>query len=122
VEEGASSIDQSMVTGESMPVDKAVGGKVIAGTLNRSGALVIRAEKVGRETMLARIVKMVSEAQRMRAPVQKLTDTAAGWFVPAVIGIAVFSFAAWTVFGPPPQVAHGLVAAVAVPPLAGDDG
>jgi Cu+-exporting ATPase len=114
VEEGGSSLDQSMVTGESMPVDKAVGDRVIAGTLNRSGALVIRAEKVGRETMLARIVKMVSEAQRSRAPVQKLTDTVAGWFVPAVIGIAVLAFGAWAIFGPQPRVADGLVAAVAV--------
>ncbi len=114
VTEGASSVDQSMVTGESMPVDKAPSDKVIGGTLNQSGALVMRAEAIGSESMLARIVHMVSEAQRSRAPIQRLADKVAGWFVPAVIAIALVTFAVWAIFGPEPRFANGLVAAVAV--------
>jgi Cu+-exporting ATPase len=114
VEDGRSSLDESMVTGESMPVGKAAGDAVIGGTLNQSGALVIRAEKVGRDTMLARIVQMVAEAQRSRAPIQRLADQVAGWFVPAVLLVAGLSFAAWAIWGPEPRLAHGLVAAVAV--------
>ena len=111
---GRSSLDESMVTGESMPVTKAVGDKVIGGTLNQSGALVIEAEKVGRDTMLARIVQMVADAQRSRAPIQRLADQVAGWFVPTVLAIAVLAFAIWGVWGPEPRLAHGLIAAVAV--------
>jgi P-type Cu+ transporter len=114
VEEGQSSLDQSMVTGESMPVDKSKGDKVIGGTLNQSGMLVLRAEKIGHDTMLARIVQMVSDAQRSRAPIQRLADTVSGWFVPFVIVIAIIAFASWTTFGPEPRIANGLIAAVAV--------
>ncbi|SNS96636.1 copper-transporting P-type ATPase [Sphingopyxis indica] len=114
VEEGRSAIDESMVTGESMPVTKAAGDPVIGGTLNRSGALVVRAEKVGRDTMLSRIVQMVAEAQRSRAPIQRLADQVAGWFVPAVLAVAVAAFVAWGIWGPEPRLAHGLIAAVAV--------
>jgi len=112
--EGRSSLDESMVTGESMPVTKEAGAKVIAGTLNTTGGFVMRAEKVGRDTMLARIVQMVAEAQRSRAPIQRLADQVAGYFVPAVIAIAVAAFVAWAVFGPEPRLAFGLVAAVTV--------
>jgi Cu+-exporting ATPase len=114
VEDGRSSLDESMVTGESMPVGKVAGDAVIGGTLNQSGALVIRAEKVGRDTMLARIVQMVAEAQRSRAPIQRLADQVAGWFVPAVLLVAAIAFAAWAIWGPEPRLAHGLVVAVAV--------
>jgi Cu+-exporting ATPase len=114
VEDGRSSLDESMVTGESMPVGKVAGDAVIGGTLNQSGALVIRAEKVGRDTMLARIVQMVAEAQRSRAPIQRLADQVAGWFVPAVLLVAALAFAAWAIWGPEPRLAHGLVVAVAV--------
>ena len=112
--EGRSTLDESMVTGESMPVSKDVGAKVIGGTINRSGGFVMRAEKVGRDTMLARIVQMVATAQRSRAPIQRLADRVAGWFVPAVIAVAVLAFAAWATFGPEPRFAYGLVAAVTV--------
>ncbi len=114
VVDGRSALDESMVTGESMPVTKSVGGAVIGGTLNQSGALVIRAEKVGREAMLARIVQMVADAQRSRAPIQRMADQVAGWFVPVVLVVAVLAFASWAIWGPPPRFAHGLVAAVAV--------
>jgi len=114
VADGRSSLDESMVTGESMPVTKAVGDKVIGGTLNQTGALVILAEKVGRDTMLARIVQMVAEAQRSRAPIQRMADQVSGWFVPVVIGIAVLAFIGWGIWGPEPRFAYGLVAAVAV--------
>ncbi len=114
VVEGRSSLDESMVTGESMPVTKETGAKVIAGTLNTTGSFVLRAEKVGRDTMLARIVQMVAEAQRSRAPIQRLADQVASYFVPIVILIAVAAFAAWTAFGPEPRLAFGLVAAVTV--------
>ncbi len=112
--EGRSSLDESMVTGESMPVSKEIGGKVIAGTLNRSGGFVMRAEKVGFDTMLSQIVQMVAQARRSRAPIQRLADQVAGWFVPAVIVIAIAAFAAWAVYGPEPRLAFGLVAAVSV--------
>ncbi|MHB1206362.1 MAG: heavy metal translocating P-type ATPase [Rhodospirillaceae bacterium] len=112
--EGRSSLDESMVTGESMPVTKDVGATVIGGTINQSGALVMSAERIGRDTMLARIVQMVGEAQRSRAPIQRLADQVAGWFVPLVILIAVAAFIAWATFGPEPRFAYGLVAGVAV--------
>ena len=112
--EGRSSLDEALVTGESMPVTKSAGDAVIGGTLNQTGALVIRADKVGRDTMLARIVQMVSEAQRSRAPIQRLADRVSGWFVPLVIAFAVIAFAAWAIFGPEPRFAYALVAAVAV--------
>ncbi len=114
VVEGRSSLDESMVTGESMPVTKEKGAKVIAGTLNTTGGFVMRAEKVGRDTMLARIVEMVAAAQRSRAPIQRLADQVSAWFVPAVILIAIAAFAAWAAFGPEPRNAYGLVAAVTV--------
>ncbi|KZD21205.1 heavy metal translocating P-type ATPase [Tardiphaga robiniae] len=112
--EGRSSLDESLVTGESMPVTKDVGAKVIAGTLNQSGGFVMRAEKVGRDTLLSQIVQMVAQAQRSRAPIQRLADHVAGWFVPAVIVVAIVAFAAWAWFGPEPHFAFGLVAAVSV--------
>ena len=112
--EGRSAVDESMVTGESMPVTKEAGAALIGGTLNRTGGFIMRAGKVGSDTMLARIVSMVAQAQRSRAPIQRLADEVAGWFVPLVIAIAVAAFAAWMVFGPEPRFAHGLVAAVAV--------
>ena len=114
VTEGNSFVDESMVTGESMPVSKAEGDKVIGGTVNQSGGLVLRVEKVGRDTMLARIVDMVAKAQRSRAPIQRLADRVAGWFVPAVILAAIAAFAAWAAFGPEPRFTYALVAAVTV--------
>ena len=114
VEEGRSALDESMVTGESMPVTKSDGDSVIGGTMNQSGALVIRADKVGRDTMLSRIVQMVAEAQRSRAPIQRMADQVSGWFVPVVIGVAVLAFVIWGVWGPEPRFAHGLIAAVSV--------
>lgn len=114
VEDGRSSLDESMVTGESMPVTKAKGDSVIGGTLNQTGALVVVATKVGRDTMLARIVQMVAEAQRSRAPIQRMADQVSGWFVPVVIAVAVLAFAGWGIWGPEPRFAYGLVAAVAV--------
>jgi len=114
VVEGHSSVDESMVTGEPVPVEKQKADRVIGATLNGTGALVMRAEKVGSDTLLARIVQMVSEAQRSRAPVQKLADRVAGYFVPAVIAIALVSFAIWALVGPEPRLAHALLSAVAV--------
>ncbi|MEO7565722.1 MAG: heavy metal translocating P-type ATPase [Aestuariivirga sp.] len=114
ITEGHVSLDESMVTGESMPVTKDVGAKVIGGTLNTTGSFLMRAEKVGSETMLARIVKMVADAQRSRAPIQRLADQVSGWFVPLVIAAAVAAFAAWAIWGPEPRMAYGTVAAVAV--------
>jgi P-type Cu+ transporter len=112
--EGRSAVDESMVTGESMPVTKDVGAKLIGGTLNTTGSFVMRAEKVGRDTMLARIVQMVAAAQRSRAPIQRLADQVSGWFVPTVIAVALLAFAAWSIYGPEPRFAFGLVAAVTV--------
>ncbi len=112
--EGRSALDESMVTGESMPVTKETGSKVIGGTLNATGSFIMRAEKVGRDTMLSQIVQMVATAQRSRAPIQRLADQVAGWFVPAVIIIAIVAFVAWSIFGPEPRYAFGLVAAVTV--------
>src|SRR5262245_25506093 len=112
--EGRSAVDESMVTGESMPVTKEVGAKVIGGTLNTTGSFIMRAEKVGRDTMLSRIVQMVAAAQRSRAPMQRLADQVSGWFVPAVILVALVAFAAWGRYGPQPRFAFGLVAAVTV--------
>jgi len=112
--EGNSSIDESMVTGEPLPVDKEAGSRVTGGTMNQTGGLVMRAEKVGAETMLAQIVRMVGEAQRSRAPIQRLADVVSSWFVPGVIVVAVATFAVWAVIGPDPKLAHALVNAVAV--------
>jgi Cu+-exporting ATPase len=112
--EGRSSLDESLVTGESMPVAKETGSKVIAGTLNQSGGFVMRADKVGRDTLLSQIVKMVADAQRSRAPIQRLADQVSGWFVPIVIVVALLAFGAWAWFGPEPRLAFGLVAAVSV--------
>lgn len=112
--EGRSSLDESLVTGESMPVTKEAGAKAIAGTLNQSGGFVMRAEKVGRDTLLSQIVQMVAQAQRSRAPIQRLADHVAGWFVPTVIVVALVAFGAWALFGPEPRLAFGLVAAVSV--------
>jgi Cu+-exporting ATPase len=114
VVEGRSSVDESMITGESMPVTKEVGAKLIGGTMNKTGGFVMEAGKVGRDTMLSRIVQMVAEAQRSRAPIQRLADEVSGWFVPAVILIAIVAFVAWMWLGPEPRFTHGLVAAVAV--------
>ena len=114
VTEGHSTIDESMVTGESMPVTKATGDTVIAGTINQTGAIAMRADKVGSDTMLARIVQMVADAQRSRAPIQRLADQVAGWFVPAVIAVAVLAFIVWATFGPEPRFTYGFVAAVTV--------
>jgi Cu+-exporting ATPase len=112
--DGRSTLDESLVTGESLPVTKEPGAKVIAGTLNQSGSFVMRAEKVGRDTLLAQIVQMVADAQRSRAPIQRLADQVAGWFVPLVMLVAAIAFAAWAIFGPEPRMAFGLVAAVSV--------
>ncbi len=112
--EGGGAVDEAMVTGESMPVAKHLGDRLIGGTINGTGGLVMRADKVGADTMLARIVAMVADAQRSRAPIQRLADIVAGWFVPAVLLIAVSSFAAWAIWGPPPALAYGLIAAVSV--------
>ena len=114
VEEGRSSIDESLVTGESMPVTKNPEDGVIGGTINQTGALLLRAERVGRDTMLARIVQMVAEAQRSRAPIQRVADRVAAWFVPAVIVIAVAAFVVWATVGPEPRLAHALIVAVSV--------
>ena len=112
--EGQSAVDESMLTGESMPVRKAIGDRVIGGTMNASGAFVMRADKIGRDTMLGQIVQMVAQAQRSRAPIQRLADQVSGWFVPLVIVVAALAFVAWAIWGPDPRLAYGLVAAVSV--------
>jgi Cu+-exporting ATPase len=112
--EGTSSVDESMVSGEPIPVEKNAGDAVVGATVNGTGSLVLRAERVGADTLLARIVQMVADAQRSRAPIQRLADVVAGYFVPIVIVIALVAMAAWAVFGPEPRLAHGLVSAVAV--------
>jgi Cu+-exporting ATPase len=114
VVDGASAVDEAMVTGEPIPVDKAPGDPVTGGTVNGNGALIVEARRVGAETLLAQIVKLVGEAQRSRAPIQKLADKVAGWFVPAVILVAAATFAVWAAWGPEPRAAHALVNAVAV--------
>ena len=114
VVDGRSTIDESMVTGESMPVTREVGARVIGGTLNQTGALVIEADRVGADTMLSRIVHMVAEAQRSRAPIQRLADKVSGWFVPAVIGVAAIALIGWWALGPSPAFSYGLIAAVSV--------
>jgi Cu+-exporting ATPase len=112
--EGASAVDEALMTGESMPVAKAAGAKLIAGSVNGSGGLVMRAERVGRETALARMVDLVAKAQRSRAPAQRLADRVAGWFVPLVVIVAALAFLAWSTFGPEPRFSFGLLAAVSV--------
>jgi Cu+-exporting ATPase len=112
--EGKGAVDESMVTGESMPAAKQSGDKLIGGTVNGTGSLVMRADKVGADTMLARIVTMVAEAQRSRAPIQRMADTVSGYFVPAVLGVAVIAFIMWAVWGPAPALSYGLIAAVSV--------
>ena len=114
IEEGTSAVDESMITGESMPVTKAPGVKVVGGTVNQTGSFIMHAEKLGSETLLAQIVRMVAQAQRSRAPIQSLADKVSGYFVPAVLLIAVVTFIVWTVWGPEPHFAHALVNAVAV--------
>jgi len=112
--EGRSTLDESMITGESMPVTKEKDSRVIGGTINRSGSFIMRADKVGRDTLLSQIVQMVASAQRSRAPIQRLADQVSAWFVPAVIAVALVAFVAWAIFGPEPRLAYGLVAAVSV--------
>jgi len=112
--EGASAVDESMITGESLPVSKAAGSSVIGGTINGTGSLLMRAERVGPETVLARIVDMVTAAQRSRAPIQRLADVVATWFVPAVMLVALVAFVSWLAFGPPPAFSYALIAAVSV--------
>ncbi|HEY9236308.1 MAG TPA: copper-translocating P-type ATPase [Phenylobacterium sp.] len=112
--DGRVSIDESMVTGESMPVTKEPGAKVVGGSINKTGSFIMRAEKVGADTLLSQIVQMVAQAQRSRAPIQRMADQVSGWFVPAVILVALVAFAAWSVWGPDPRFAFGLVAAVSV--------
>ena len=112
--EGGSSVDESMITGEAIPVEKKAGDRVTGATVNGTGSLVMRAERVGADTLLAQIVRMVSESQRSRAPIQKLADVVAGYFVPAVVGIAVLTFVVWAAAGPAPRMAHALINAVAV--------
>jgi Cu+-exporting ATPase len=114
VTEGRSSVDESTITGEPIPVTKEAGARVIGGTVNQSGAFVMQAERVGADTMLARIVKLVSEAQRSRAPIQRLADVVAGWFVPAVMLVSAIAFAAWMIWGPQPAFTYALLAAVSV--------
>src|SRR5208282_2723957 len=112
--EGKSAVDESMVTGESMPVAKSAGDRVIGGTVNQSGSFVMRADRIGRDTVLAQIVQMVAQAQRSAAPIQRLADQVSGWFVPIVIAVAALAFVAWSTFGPEPRFTFGLIAAVSV--------
>src|SRR5207245_5496255 len=112
--DGRSSVDESMITGEPIPVEKGPGNKVTGGTVNGTGSLVMRAERVGEATLLAQIVRMVGEAQRSRAPIQRVADQVAAWFVPIVIAVAIVTFIAWSLVGPEPRLAHAIVNAVAV--------
>jgi len=112
--DGHSTVDESMITGESIPAEKNSGSRVVAGTVNQNGSLIMRAEKIGADTLLSKIVNLVNQAGRSRAPIQKLADRASGWFVPSVMGIAFLSFILWSTLGPAPGMAHGLVAAVSV--------
>src|SRR5206468_4838508 len=112
--EGQSNIDESMITGEPMPVGKGAGDKVVGATVNQTGSFLMRAERIGSETLLAQIVQMVAEAQRSRAPIQKLADSVSGYFVPAVIGIAAITFIVWSIIGPSPAMAYALVNAVSI--------
>ena len=114
VVKGRTTVDESMVTGEPMPASKEPGSRVTGGTVNGTGSIVMKAERVGRDTLLAQIVQMVAEAQRTRAPVQRLADRIAAWFVPAVVAVAVAAFAGWSLWGPEPRLAHALVSSVAV--------
>jgi P-type Cu+ transporter len=114
VVDGHTSIDESMVTGEPIPVEKTASSAVTGGTVNGTGTFVMEAQRVGADTLLSRIVKLVSEAQRSRAPIQRLADTVSGWFVPIVIAVSVVTFILWVVLGPEPRLAHALVNAVAV--------
>ena len=114
VVDGASAVDESMVTGEPIPAEKHPGDRVIGATVNGTGSLVIRAERVGAETLLAQIVRMVSEAQRSRAPIQRLADVVSAYFVPAVVLVALAAFIVWGVWGPEPRLAHAIINAVAV--------
>jgi Cu+-exporting ATPase len=114
VTEGHSSVDESMITGEPVPVEKQVGDRVTGATVNGTGMLLMRADRVGRDTMLSQIVRMVAAAQRSRAPIQKLADTVSGWFVPSVVAVSLLAFAAWSLFGPPPPLSHAIVNAIAV--------
>src|SRR3990167_4533733 len=114
VTEGRSAIDESMVTGESMPVTKSVNDRVIGATVNQTGSLIVEAQRVGSETMLSQIVHLVADAQRSRAPIQRLADLVSGWFVPAVIVVAVAAFFGWLMLGPEPAFSYGLIAAVSV--------
>src|SRR5262249_54719098 len=112
--EGRSSVDESMITGEPVPVEKAVGDRLIGGTINKNGTLVMKAEKVGAETMLSAIVEMVAKAQRSRAPIQGLADRVSAWSVPAVVVVAIAAFIVWSLFGPDPSMAYAIVSAVSV--------
>src|SRR5207249_1852476 len=114
VTDGRSAVDESMVSGEPIPVEKEAGTKVIGGTVNGTGGFLMRAERVGSETLLAQIVRLVGEAQRSRAPVQRLADRVAQFFVPAVFAVAVLTFMGWSLWGPVPRIPHALVSAVAV--------
>src|SRR5947208_905065 len=112
--EGHTTVNESMITGEALSVQKLTGDKVIGGTLNNTGSFIMKAERVGDQTVLAQIVRMVSEAQRSRAPIQRLADTVAGYFVPAVLATALVTFVAWIWLGPEPRLAHAIINAVAV--------
>jgi len=107
-------VDESLVTGEPVPVEKQAGERVTGGTINGSGSFVMQADRVGAETLLAQIVQMVAQAQRTRAPIQRLADVVSGWFVPVVVGVAIVAFVAWAIYGPPPALSYALVAAVSV--------